>query len=139
MISLGDIENLGVLKGAYRLLHRHTTAFTLVWIVPEIVFTSYLPLLFDYNQLKQFLLYIMKSFAGLLVLLAAANAAPIDQSVELMERQLGGASTRNDLVDGDAAACPGSIFIFARASGEDGNIVRSHETVMTMPHILTGI
>jgi hypothetical protein len=123
MISLGDIENLGVLKGAYRLLHQHTTAFTLVWIVPEIVFTSYLPLLFDYNQLKQFLLYIMKSFAGLLVLLAAANAAPIDQSVELRERQLGG----------------GSIFIFARASGEDGNIVRSHETLMTMPHILTGI
>jgi cutinase len=79
----------------------------------------------------------MKSIASLLVLLAAANAAPIDQSVELMERQLGGASTRNDLVNGDAAACPGAIFIFARASGEDGNIVRSHDTVIPIPYILT--
>jgi cutinase len=67
----------------------------------------------------------MKSVACLLALLAAANAAPTGQNVELSERQLNETSTRNDLVDGNAAECPRSVLVFARASGEAGNIVRS--------------
>lgn len=45
--------------------------------------------------------------------LAAANP---------VARQLG-SSTRDDLEKGTSDDCPGVIFIFARASGETGNIV----------------
>ncbi|GKU05635.1 carbohydrate esterase family 5 protein [Fusarium langsethiae] len=35
---------------------------------------------------------------------------------------LGGSSTRNDLEQGTAGSCPKAIFIFARATGEPGNM-----------------
>lgn len=60
-----------------------------------------------------------------LALVAATRAAPTEWDTALAERQLGAASTRNDLIDGNATECPRAIFIFARASGENGNIVRN--------------
>lgn len=67
----------------------------------------------------------MKSIPCLLAMLVTVQAAPVTDSIVLSERQLGGADTRNDLQDGNAAQCPKAIFIFARASGEDGNMVCS--------------
>ncbi|OAK99333.1 cutinase [Phaeosphaeriaceae sp. SRC1lsM3a] len=64
----------------------------------------------------------MKSVVCFLATLLIAHAAPLTGSVELSERQLGSADTRNDLQQGNAAECPKAIFIFARASGEDGNM-----------------
>ncbi|KAK3297170.1 cutinase-domain-containing protein [Chaetomium fimeti] len=55
-------------------------------------------------------------------LAAALPAAPANDMADVMARQWGGSSTRNDLQDGNAAACPKVIFIFARASGERGNM-----------------
>lgn len=59
----------------------------------------------------------MKSFSILALAASSALAAPSS----LEARQFG--STRNDLEDGDASACPQAILIFARATGEAGNIV----------------
>ena len=59
----------------------------------------------------------MKAATTLALLAGTAAAAP-----SLSTRQLG--STRNDLEDGNEAECPGVILIFARATGEAGNIVR---------------
>ena len=61
-----------------------------------------------------------------LTLLATAGvmAAPAD----LDERQLGGSSTRTDLEDGNSSDCPSTILIFARATGERGNIVSFQST-----------
>lgn len=60
-----------------------------------------------------------------LTLIALASASPIATNVEkpseLEARQLN--SVRNDLISGNAAACPSVILIFARASGEVGNMV----------------
>ncbi|KAI1673179.1 Cutinase [Pyrenophora tritici-repentis] len=76
-------------------------------------------------------------FASLVAFAALAAASPIspaalspkievnvaDIEVELQTRQLGlFESTSNDLLDGKATACPKVIFIFARASGEVGNM-----------------
>lgn len=58
-----------------------------------------------------------------LTLITATKAAPTERDVALSGRQLGAASTRNDLIDGNAAQCPRAVLIFARASGENGNIV----------------
>lgn len=56
-------------------------------------------------------------------------------------------STRNDLENGDASNCPSVIFIFARATGEAGNMVRIcplscrarliplHDTKMEIPPV----
>ncbi|EHA46959.1 separase/separin [Pyricularia oryzae] len=59
-----------------------------------------------------------------LTLIALASASPIATNVEkpseLEARQLN--SVRNDLISGNAAACPSVILIFARASGEVGNM-----------------
>ncbi|KAG9250988.1 cutinase-domain-containing protein [Emericellopsis atlantica] len=61
----------------------------------------------------------MKFFIAATTLLAgSAMAAP---AVDLEERQLG-SITRNDLEDGSAGDCPEAIFIFARATGEPGNM-----------------
>lgn len=71
----------------------------------------------------------MKFFAFSMIT-ALAAASPISPAAEFSEnalkaRQLGlGQSTRNELEDGNAGACPKAIFIFARASTETGNMVR---------------
>lgn len=70
----------------------------------------------------------MKNFAISALLIALSVASPIavpapEAEVELEARQL--SSTRNDLERGSSSACPKAIFIFARASGEIGNMVLS--------------
>lgn len=70
----------------------------------------------------------MKFFA-LSVMTALVAASPISSSAQFSEneiqaRQFGfGTSTRNELENGRAGACPKAIFIFARASTETGNMV----------------
>ncbi|KAK4031866.1 cutinase-domain-containing protein [Parachaetomium inaequale] len=51
--------------------------------------------------------------------LVAALPAPAVNNVADVKARHG---TRNDLENGDASACPKVIFIFARASGESGNM-----------------
>lgn len=71
-------------------------------------------------------------FFTLSMMTALAAASPITSSVSqpedaLQTRQFGfgsGFSTSNDLEQGKAGSCPKAIFIFARASGETGNMVR---------------
>ncbi|EMD88117.1 carbohydrate esterase family 5 protein [Bipolaris maydis C5] len=64
----------------------------------------------------------MKFFI-LSMMTALAVASPITTRSEtaLEARQLG-SSTSNDLKQGQAGSCPKAIFIFARASGESGNM-----------------
>ncbi|TLD18103.1 hypothetical protein PspLS_10468 [Pyricularia sp. CBS 133598] len=66
----------------------------------------------------------MQFITAALTLVALASASPIVTNVEkpseLDARQLN--SVRNDLTSGSSAACPSVIFIFARASGEVGNM-----------------
>jgi cutinase len=70
----------------------------------------------------------MKFFA-LSVMTALAAASPVSSTAQFSEnevqaRQFGfGTSTRNELENGRAGACPKVIFIFARASTETGNMV----------------
>lgn len=61
--------------------------------------------------------------AGLATALPAAAPSPADDGVAALEARQSG-STRNDLESGSSANCPRAIFIFARATGEIGNIVR---------------
>ena len=62
------------------------------------------------------------SAAGLVAALPAAPpAAELDNTAQIEARQL--SSTRNDLESGNASNCPSVILIFARASGEPGNMV----------------
>ena len=62
------------------------------------------------------------SAAGLVAALPAPPpAAELDNTAQIEARQL--SSTRNDLENGNAANCPSVILIFARASGEPGNMV----------------
>jgi cutinase len=61
------------------------------------------------------------SAAGLVAgLPAPPPAAELDNTAQIEARQL--SSTRNDLENGNAANCPSVILIFARASGEPGNM-----------------
>lgn len=60
------------------------------------------------------------SAAGLVAALPAPPAAELDNAAQIEARQL--SSTRNDLENGDASNCPSVILIFARASGEPGNM-----------------
>ena len=53
------------------------------------------------------------------ILLALAGLAAANP----VARQWGGSSTKNDLEQGSSSSCPKVIFIFARASGESGNMV----------------
>ena len=73
---------------------------------------------------------------SLLTVLAAASpisiATPEAEAIEA--RQL--SSTSNELETGNSAACPRAIFIFARASGEVGNMVPSPSPSHT-PHLRT--
>jgi hypothetical protein len=70
----------------------------------------------------------MKIFTILSILTAFAAASPIaipapdTVAVALDARQLLD-SVRNELESGSSSACPRVIFIFARASGETGNMV----------------
>ena len=59
----------------------------------------------------------MKSIIALALLATGVLAAP----TELASRQ--SRSTRTDLEDGDAADCPSAILVFARGTGEAGNLV----------------
>ncbi|KAI4693109.1 uncharacterized protein J4E88_001480 [Alternaria novae-zelandiae] len=69
----------------------------------------------------------MKYFT-LSMMTALAAASPISSAAQFSEneiqaRQFGfGTTTRNELEDGRAGACPEAIFIFARASTESGNM-----------------
>lgn len=67
----------------------------------------------------------MQFITAALTLIALVSASPVvitgEKPSELEARQL--SSTRNDLTSGNSAACPSVIFIFARASGEIGNMV----------------
>ena len=72
----------------------------------------------------------MKSLAIFSILAALSTASPIavpvpepepEAEVHLLEARQ--SSTRNELETGNSAACPRAIFIFARASGEPGNMV----------------
>lgn len=74
----------------------------------------------------------MKFFAIISLCAALVAAAPIEDPIEvavdtsvadLEVRQAG--LTRNELETGSSSACPKVIFIFARASTELGNMVRS--------------
>jgi cutinase len=57
-------------------------------------------------------------------LVAAAPASNLD------ERQLG-ITRRNDLKDGNAGACPSAVLIFARGTGESGNMGASVGPALT--------
>ncbi|KAF2010622.1 carbohydrate esterase family 5 protein [Aaosphaeria arxii CBS 175.79] len=70
----------------------------------------------------------MKFFAILSIIAQLAAAAPVSEEAALEVRQVG--STRNDLVNGNAANCPRVIFIFARASTEPGNMGISAGTTL---------
>ncbi|RAR00417.1 carbohydrate esterase family 5 protein [Stemphylium lycopersici] len=65
---------------------------------------------------------------ALSIITALAAASPISSAAEFSEnalnaRQFGlDQSTRNELEEGNAGACPKTIFIFARASTETGNM-----------------
>lgn len=67
---------------------------------------------------------------ALSIITTLAAASPISSAAEFSEnalnaRQFGlDQSTRNELEEGNAGACPKTIFIFARASTETGNMVR---------------
>ncbi|ROT42906.1 cutinase [Sodiomyces alkalinus F11] len=65
----------------------------------------------------------MKTLTLLSVAAALASALPTDISsgaVQTLEARQ--SNTRNDLENGSASNCPSVIFIFARASGESGNM-----------------
>ena len=66
------------------------------------------------------------SAAGLAAALPAATPVNDVDMADVMARQWGGSigSTKDDLQNGNASACPKVIFIFARASTERGNMVR---------------
>lgn len=69
----------------------------------------------------------MKFFAtSLLATLAVASPIAVTPAADLSARQLGSLNpmTSNDVKDGSSSSCPKAIFIFARASGEQGNMVR---------------
>lgn len=62
-------------------------------------------------------------FLHILALTATlAGALPTYDNV-VETRQV--SSTRNELESGSSSSCPSVIFIFARASGEGGNMVRT--------------
>lgn len=72
------------------------------------------------------------SAAGLVAALPAAPpAAELDNTAQIEARQL--SSTRNDLENGNSANCPSVILIFARASGEPGNMVRPSTPLLPNP------
>lgn len=74
----------------------------------------------------------MKFLAIISLCAALVAAAPVEAPVEVaidagvgaLEVRQGGL-TRDELQDGSSSACPRVIFIFARASTELGNMVRS--------------
>ncbi|KAF9693997.1 hypothetical protein EKO04_007732 [Ascochyta lentis] len=62
---------------------------------------------------------------ALSMLTSLAAASPITLAVpqaDTLEVRQFGASTRNELEQGDSSSCPKAIFIFARASTETGNM-----------------
>lgn len=61
--------------------------------------------------------------AGLATALPAAAPGPVDAGGALAARQ--SLTTRTDLESGSSSSCPRAIFIFARATGEPGNMVRA--------------
>jgi cutinase len=65
----------------------------------------------------------MKFFAASLLATLAAATPIVVPSNDLTARQLG-MMTSNDVKSGSSSSCPKAIFIFARASGEQGNMVR---------------
>jgi cutinase len=68
----------------------------------------------------------MKFFAASLLATLAVATPIVVPSDDLTVRQLGSLNpmTSNDVKDGSSSSCPKAIFIFARASGEQGNMVR---------------
>lgn len=74
----------------------------------------------------------MKSFTILSLLAALSVASPIavpvpEPEAEVHTLETRQSSTRNELESGSSSACPRAIFIFARASGEPGNMVRLND------------
>jgi cutinase len=64
----------------------------------------------------------MKFFAASLFATLAVATPIVVPSNDLTARQLG-MMTSNDVKSGSSSSCPKAIFIFARASGEQGNMV----------------
>lgn len=65
----------------------------------------------------------MKFLSILAVAVGLAAGAPVSPDSQLDARQV--ITIRNELESGSSARCPRVIFIFARASVEGGNMVRS--------------
>jgi cutinase len=63
----------------------------------------------------------MKFFAASLLATLAVATPIVVPSNDLTARQLG-VMTSNDVKSGSSSSCPKAIFIFARASGEQGNM-----------------
>jgi cutinase len=68
----------------------------------------------------------MKPVAILSLMAGVASALPTTAGVsgeaDIEARQFTISSTRNDLEEGSSSSCPKAIFIFARATGETGNM-----------------
>jgi cutinase len=66
---------------------------------------------------------IISFFASLALTSPIAIPAPADASQPLTLEARQSSATRNELETGSSAACPRTIFIFARGSTEGGNMV----------------
>jgi cutinase len=77
--------------------------------------------LIDPNQPSNMKFLQILAAAGVVAALPAAAPVELDNDARLAARQL--SSTSNDLENGSSSNCPRVIFIFARASGEPGNMV----------------
>jgi cutinase len=62
-------------------------------------------------------------FFNIVTFAAGLVAAAPAVKVEIRDLEIRQSSIRTDLESGSSSSCPSVIFIFARASGEGGNMV----------------